>query len=273
MHIHHPYNPKAKPFFFVGLILAMSISVAHAYSDKAGWFYFNQGSVTTKVDSAKEYKDDHQPVGYDLLAVADAYYLQIGIDFLGKGFYNLFASFIDDEWQIADKDYGLDESIFNFKFGKFTDENANHSLGYGFDLDSRVNQYQEFENSSFTRKIRIGIGPNLSYRIQPHPSMVIFPNISGYIYPWPNKDYSFIPKSFDSYGYRIEIPVIIDVVQLFFPQSKKAFVLSAMPFWGAKSGFYNSNEMAGTSKNAESSTYGVKLGAYWALNIFTFMWK
>jgi hypothetical protein len=229
-----------------------------------GWFYYQQGDVTTKVDGISEHKADYYPVGYDLSVVAQDGYFQIGMDLGGRWLYDVISTFILwDHYTIDPEEYGMDESFCNFKGGVFSNFSETFGLGYGADLDWRVNRYKEIEGASpGVEKIRVGLGPNVGLRISPYSWITIFPNVSGYYYPWPNKDFAFIPKTFDSFGYRAECPVNFNVVDALTKDSKAALVFSVMPFVGSKSGFFKSNDQTGEVKNASASVAGIKFGFY-----------
>lgn len=237
-------------------------------------FYFQQGNVTTKIDSLEEYSDDYFPVGYDFLVINQGAYFQAGIDMGGRFIYDLLTLLWEDKIGLHELDYGMDESFLNLKGGAFFHGQETFGFGYGLDLDMRVNKYREVNGASANaKKVRIGLGPNAGFRLSPFSWVTFFPNVSGYYYPWPNEDQAFIPKSFDSFGYRAEFPLILDLVDAFTKESTKSFVISAMPFVGSKSGFYRKDDQTQKVQNAEASVYGIKLGAVWKLDIFTFMWK
>jgi hypothetical protein len=186
------------------------------------------------------------------------------MDMAGRWMYDVISTFIFwDHFTIHELDYGLDESFCNFKAGLFHNYTTTYGLGYGADLDWRVNRYKDVEGADATvEKIRVGLGPNVGLRISPYSWITLFPNVSGYFYPWPNKDFAFIPKSFDSFGYRAEFPINIDLHDAFTKQSDFMVVISVMPFIGSKSGFFNSNDQTGVIKNASASVAGIKFGFY-----------
>lgn len=237
-----------------------------------GWFYYQTGDVTTEVDGIDAAKMPIYPVGYDILNVSGDGYLQAGIDIGGEFIWGALTLLTPSLYPEPD-DYGEDQSLLNLKAGGFSG-NDKVAVGYGGDLDWRVNKYREVNGSHpKERKIRIGIGPNLGLRVSPLDFFTFFPNVSGYYYPWPNEDQSFIPKSFSSFGYRLEAPLMIDFVKLVTPESQKFFVFSIMPYYASKSGFYKKNDQTGEVKEARSEVMGMKMGLYWKLDIFTFMWK
>lgn len=229
-----------------------------------GWFYYQLGEVTTKVDGIGEYSDAYYPAGYDLLGVNEDLYYQIGMDMGGRWLYDVVSTFIfNDHFTLHELDYGLDESFCNVKGGTFHNPTETYGFGYGMDLDWRVNKYRNVEGSTAgSKKVRVGFGPNVGFRLTPYSWITFFPNFSGYFYPWPNKDYSLLPKSFDSFGYRAEFPLMIDLIDAFTRHSKHSLVVNAMPFLGAKSGFFSSNDQTGEIKNSTASVIGIKFGLH-----------
>lgn len=267
------HNPrgfvKTAPFRMpIALCLALTLCCfapinTHA-SAQFGWFYYQIGDVTTKVDGISEYSDAYYPAGYDLLTVDRDLYFQIGMDMGGRWVYDVISTFIfNDNFTLHELDYGLDESFCNLKGGIFHNPAETHGFGYGMDMDWRVNKYRDVEGATpNTKKIRVGFGPNAGFRLTPYSWISFFPNVSGYFYPWPNEDYAFIPKTFDSFGYRAEFPLMIDLNDAFTDQSKFTFVISVMPFIGSKSGFHSSNDQTGEVKKSTASVNGIKFGLY-----------
>ncbi len=258
----------APGWMFKSICLACTLvsitPIRNSAATNFGWFYYQLGDVTTKVDGISEYSDSYYPVGYDLLAVDKEIYFQIGMDIGGRWLYDVISTFIfNDHFTLDESDYGMDESFCNLKGGIFKQATDTYGFGYGLDLDWRVNKYRDVEGAApGPEKIRVGFGPNAGFRLAPFSWITFFPNISGYFYPWPNKDYAFIPKSFDSFGYRAEFPLMIDLIDAFAGRSQHSFVVSAMPFVGSKSGFFSSNDQTGEVKNASASALGIKFGIY-----------
>jgi hypothetical protein len=241
-------------------------------SDTFGWFYYQTGKVATKVDGAKRYEADYYPVGYDLYFSNNGYYFQIGMDIGGRFIYDLL-SLASESLEIDPGDYGMDESFCNLKGGVMAGLNPILDVGYGMDLDWRVNRYSEVTGAKANQeKIRIGLGPNLSIRFQPLPAITLQPNVSGYYYPFPNEDQSLVPKSFSSFGYRLEAPLVVDLVKLFSPSSQRTFTVSAMPFMGMKEGFYRKLDVEAKARRASASVYGIKFGAYWHIFLSDWNW-
>lgn len=162
-----------------------------------------------------------------------------------------------------ENEFAQDQSLFNLKLGSFTKEDGLFAFGYGFEFDTHSNRYRDKENGSLTQKIRVGIGPNIGFRISPIRGMLVFPNISGFAYPWPNEDLEFIPKSMGAYGYRAEMPIYVDLIRLFKDGSRNNFYLAAKPFYASKSGFYFKDEQTGIVKDSEAEAIGIKFG-FWA---------
>lgn len=259
---------KAGAFLMLAFALPGSLNAGPG----TGWFYYQMGDVTTKVDGIEKAEMPIYPVGYDVLDVSGDAYFQAGIDIGGEFIWGALTIMTPSLYPEPD-DYGDDQSLLNMKAGVFQG-GEKIAVGYGGDLDWRVNKYREVNGSHPNqRKIRIGLGPNLGLRLSPLQFFTFFPNVSGYYYPWPNEDQSFIPKSFSSFGYRLEAPLMIDFVKLFSTESKKSIVYSVMPYYSSKSGFYKKNDQTGEVKEASAKVMGVKMGLYWKLDFFTFMWK
>jgi hypothetical protein len=267
-----PQHPPRLQLLF-GALLAVASFAAQAHARPgAGWFYYQTGDVTTQVDGIDASERPIYPVGFDMLDVSGDAYFQAGIDIGGEFIWGALTIMTPSLFPEPD-DYGEDQSLLNVKAGAFHG-GEKFAVGYGGDLDWRVNKYSEVNGvKADQRKIRVGLGPNVGVRLSPLSFFTFFPNISGYYYPWPNEDQSFIPKSFSSFGYRLEAPLMVDLIELFASDSEKFLVLSVMPYYSSKSGFYKKNDQTGEVKEASAQVMGLKMGMYWKLDIFTFMWK
>lgn len=255
--------------------LAAMVGLATAQAaETSSWFLFQRGEVTTQVDGLAEYTAPYYPVGVDYINITDEGYFQAGLGVAGRYLYGLVALINEDAMGIDAREHGLDQSSFNLKGGAFVSGEDPLLFGTGFDIDWQANKYRETPGSLDThRKTRVGIGPNLAIRLQFHPAFTLFPNVSGYWYPWPNKVESYLPRSLGGYGYRAEMPVIIDLATLFSAESRKHFAISAMPFIGSKSGFYKKDGSTGKDLDARASVAGVKFGIHMALGIFSSLGK
>lgn len=270
-----PIPASSRAHSFRGLVSAALVSVAagHASPSGFGWFYYQTGKVATKVDGAERFEADYYPVGYDLFQSNSDHYYQIGIDMGGRWIYDVLTIATED-LQIDANEYGMDESFCNLKGGVMAGLSRVFDIGYGLDLDWRINKYSEVTGARANQeKIRIGLGPNVGVRFQPLSAITVHPNVSGYYYPWPNEDLSLIPKSFDSFGYRFEAPIMVDLIGLFAPESKRFFVVSAMPFMGMKEGFYRKLDVEAKARRASATVSGIKFGAYWHVFLSDWTWN
>jgi len=219
-------------------------------------YFYERGTTTTKVDRVPALKLDLYPLTFDAELIGPEFYLQVAGDWIPR----LFFAVLPESMHVDEDDYGKDEAFLNFKLGTFLDEKARTSIGYGVDFDTRLHNYASTLGGTADGKdkIRIGLGPNLALRTGTR-WLFTMPNVSVYYYPWPNEESEFIPKGKAGWGYRVEVPIILNVSEIL---GWKSYYLSlaAKPFYGWQGGFHRKDASTGETWNSEATSKGVRFG-------------
>lgn len=219
---------------------------------------YQKGTSDTKVDRTAALKQNLYPVVTEIELNSSAFYLSVGTDWAGQ----LVFAALPEKWYVDPDRYAKDEATINLKFGTYLDEKAFASFGYGFDLDTRTHTYSEVSGAAGDSKVRVGIGPNVAFRAGVQ-ALWIAPNASVYYYPWPNEASSFIPKGKAGWGYRVEVPLFVDLSPVLGLGDLHIW-LSAKPFYGWQGGFHRKDDATGETWNSEAKVSGVRFGLFFA---------